>query len=481
MASYLTMPPDLAAPNLATQPGAVTPREACFAPVVVLGGLLVLDAAIGLGVPLLTFVVRAGAAPPEVVRHLLALTVSLALGGIGIGGGYSPRLLRNRLAQMRACIAGAGAAIAIVAVAARILDNSGAIAWDWALPAALLGLLGLLAGRAAAGAVLAGEPGRRFGLRTVVVGSGPQGTGLMRSLRLSPHPDIRLLGYVDDRRARATTDADSAPCLGSVTELFALIRGGGVDQVIVALPWSAEDRVLDLIRRLAEWPVHIWLAPDLPGTGGIHLMHILAPPLAGWPSLVKRIEDIVVATLALIVFALPMALIALAIRIDSPGPVLFRQYRTGFNNRDFRMLKFRTIHHHLADHAARTQVTRHDPRVTRLGAVLRRTSLDELPQIFNVLRGEMSFVGPRPHAPGTHAGGRPFDQVVAHYAARHRVRPGMTGLAQVRGLRGETETEDKLVRRIDSDLEYIENWSLWLDLVVLARTAATVLGMRNAY
>jgi exopolysaccharide biosynthesis polyprenyl glycosylphosphotransferase len=216
-------------------------------------------------------------------------------------------------------------------------------------------------------------------------------------------------------------------------------------------------------------------------TGDVHMIHILAPPLAGWPGLVKRIEDIAVAVLALIVFALPMALIALAIRIDSPGPILFRQYRTGFNNRDFRMLKFRTMHHHLADHAARTQATRHDPRVTRLGAVLRRTSWDELPLIFNVLRGEMSFVGPRPHAPGTRAGGRPFDQVVAHYAARHRVRPGMTGLAQVRGLRGETETEDKLVRRVDSDLEYIENWSLWLDLVVLARTAAAVLGMQNAY
>jgi Undecaprenyl-phosphate glucose phosphotransferase len=479
MASYLTMPPDLATPV-----GAVAARDetqACFTPIAMLGGLLVLDAGIGAGLPLLSFLALTGTAPPEVVRHLLALTVALAIGGIGIGGGYSPRLLHNLPAQMRACAAGTGAAIAIVAVAACILDNSRTITWDWALPAALLALLGLLAGRAAVGATLAGEPGRRFGLRTVVIGGGPQGAGLMRSLRLSPHPDIRLLGYVDDRRARAMAGPDPALRLGSTTDLFALIRDGGVDQVIVALPWSAEDRVLHLIRRLAEWPVHIWLAPDLPGTDGTHLVHILAPPLAGWSSLVKRIEDIAVALLALIVFALPMALIALAIRIDSPGPILFRQYRTGFNNRDFRMLKFRTMHHHLADDAARAQTTRGDPRVTRLGAVLRRTSLDELPQIFNVLRGQMSFVGPRPHAPGTRAGGRPFDQVVAHYAARHRVRPGMTGLAQVRGLRGETETEDKLVRRVDSDLEYIENWSLWLDLVVLARTAVTVLGMQNAY
>ena len=186
-------------------------------------------------------------------------------------------------------------------------------------------------------------------------------------------------------------------------------------------------------------------------------------------------------TLALALCAIPMLLIALAIRLDTPGPVLFRQKRTGFNNHEFEMLKFRTMHHHMAEYSIRRQTTRNDPRVTRVGAFLRRTSLDELPQIFNVLRGEMSIVGPRPHAPGTRAGSRPFEQVVDRYAARHRVKPGLTGLAQVRGLRGETRTEDKLIRRVESDLEYIDTWSLWLDLVIMLRTLVIVLRMQNAY
>jgi lipopolysaccharide/colanic/teichoic acid biosynthesis glycosyltransferase len=173
-------------------------------------------------------------------------------------------------------------------------------------------------------------------------------------------------------------------------------------------------------------------------------------------------------------------LIAIAIRLDSPGPALLRQRRTGFNNRDFYVLKFRTMYHDAADPTVKRQVLAGDPRVTRVGAILRRTSLDELPQIFNVLRGEMSFIGPRPHAPGTRAGGRPFEEVMARYAARHRVKPGLTGLAQVRGWRGPTETEDKLIRRVESDLEYIETWSPWLDLVILVRTLLAVARMRNA-
>ncbi len=187
------------------------------------------------------------------------------------------------------------------------------------------------------------------------------------------------------------------------------------------------------------------------------------------------------AVLALIAFALPMLLIALAIRLDSPGPILFRQPRTGRHERSFEMLKFRTMRHELQDLDVRQQTTRDDQRVTRLGAMLRRTSLDELPQLFNVLRGDMALVGPRPHAPGTRAAGRLFHDVVPYYAARHRVRPGLTGLAQVRGLRGETDTEEKLVRRVQSDLEYIERWSVALDLLIVLRTAVAVLRMKNAY
>jgi exopolysaccharide biosynthesis polyprenyl glycosylphosphotransferase len=195
----------------------------------------------------------------------------------------------------------------------------------------------------------------------------------------------------------------------------------------------------------------------------------------------KRILDIFLATLALALSALPMALIALAVRLDSPGPVLFRQARIGLNNREFVMLKFRTMRVQRAASGSILQARRDDARVTRIGAFLRRTSLDEQPQLVNVLRGQMSLVGPRPHAPGTRAGGRRFEEVTTRYAARHRVKPGLTGLAQVRGLRGETDTEEKLIWRVESDLEYIENWSLWQDLLILARTVFSVARMTNAY
>ena len=204
-------------------------------------------------------------------------------------------------------------------------------------------------------------------------------------------------------------------------------------------------------------------------------------PIDGWRGDVKRVCDIVFALLGLVVLSIPMVLIALAIRLDSPGPALFRQRRIGFANVDFEMWKFRTMYRHASEPGRLTQATWNDRRVTRVGAILRRTSLDELPQLINVLRGDMSLIGPRPHAPGTCAGGKPFEMVTPHYAARHRVRPGLTGLAQVRGWRGETETEAKLLRRVESDLEYIDNWSLRLDVVILARTVVQVLARCNAY
>ncbi len=204
-------------------------------------------------------------------------------------------------------------------------------------------------------------------------------------------------------------------------------------------------------------------------------------PIGGWRGATKRIIDVVVSLLGLACLAIPMLAIGLAIRLETPGDALFRQRRIGFSNAGFEMWKFRTMHQHPSEPGRLIQATRHDKRVTRLGIVLRRLSVDEWPQLLNVLRGDMSLVGPRPHAPDTCAGGKPFDLVTPHYAARHRVRPGMTGLAQIRGWRGETETEEKLLRRIESDLEYIDNWSLWLDFVILARTVMPVFAARNAY
>jgi lipopolysaccharide/colanic/teichoic acid biosynthesis glycosyltransferase len=198
-------------------------------------------------------------------------------------------------------------------------------------------------------------------------------------------------------------------------------------------------------------------------------------------ALIKRLTDIILALATLIATAALMALIAAAITLTSDGPALFRQERIGLNGRRFVMLKFRTMHHTAQCTTGFLQTTRHDPRVTRVGALLRHTSLDELPQLLNVLEGTMSLVGPRPHAPGTCAAGRPFEAVADHYGVRHCVKPGMTGLAQIRGWRGETDTVDKLLGRIDSDLEYIATWTLRRDFVILWHTIRAMLRMTNAY
>ena len=198
-------------------------------------------------------------------------------------------------------------------------------------------------------------------------------------------------------------------------------------------------------------------------------------------GVLKRMMDLFLALTILIVFGIPLLLVAAAIRLTSKGPALFRQQRIGLNGEWFTMLKFRTMRHSIELPGHCRQATRHDGRVTTIGAWLRRTSVDELPQLLNVLHGSMSLVGPRPHAPGTCAAGRPFEAITHSYAARHCVKPGMTGLAQVRGWRGETDTEEKLLRRIDSDLEYIATRSLGGDLLIICRTVDTVTRMLNAY
>jgi Undecaprenyl-phosphate glucose phosphotransferase len=415
----------------------------------------------------------------------------LTLGGIGFAGGYRKGAFHDPTRQVQPILLAGLAAGAIIWLSAVVFDQLHRINPLWTLYWAALAGVTLPAARAMTARALLARP-EAFAERTVVIGGGTNGTRLVQFLRRRHDRSLRLLGFVDDRYTRIGTEMDSLPFLGQIDEVFSLVRRGVVDQVIIALPWSAEERTLALLHHLSEYPVHVRLAPDLisyhfPGRsmtdmGGVPLVHLMDRPISGWSSILKRAEDLAIAIPCLLVFGLPMLLVALAIKLDSPGPVFFRQHRVGFNNREFRMLKFRSMHHNPKEESRiARQATRGDPRLTRVGAFLRRTSLDELPQILNVIMGEMSFIGPRPHAPGTRAAGRTFEDVVARYAARHRVKPGLTGLAQVRGLRGETDTEDKIVNRVEADLEYIENWTVWLDLAILARTAGLVLRMKNAY
>ena len=328
-----------------------------------------------------------------------------------------------------------------------------------------------------------------FNQRVAIFGAGPQGHRLAKYILGNEKLTIDLLGFFDDRAGARLADNDSGVALnGNLEGLLKAIRLGLVDQVIVALPWSAEARLQEVVSRLAITPIRIRLAPDLASfafaqrpvvmLGDIPVMTLFERPISGLDQLIKKAEDIVLGLVVTLLFAPLLLIIALAIKIDSRGPVFFRQPREGFNNRKFHIWKFRSMHQNMSEVDVISQAQRGDPRVTRIGKFLRRASLDELPQLFNVISGEMSLVGPRPHAASTRAGDRLFGEVVATYAARHKVKPGMTGWAQVCGWRGETDTEEKLVRRLEHDLHYIENWSVLFDLYILIRTLPALFSSR---
>jgi Undecaprenyl-phosphate glucose phosphotransferase len=329
-------------------------------------------------------------------------------------------------------------------------------------------------------------------LQTSVI-LGATENGMRLAEYLLENQDIRsgVLGFIDDRIGRMPKTVAGLPLLGNTGDLERLIREGRVTQVLVALPWTAENRMDYIIRELRRLPVNVLLVPDMIAFRHAHnritevarlpMFNASDVPLRGWSPFFKRVEDMVLSCLALLVLSPLMLLIAVAIKLDSPGPVLFRQKRYGYNNRLIEVFKFRSMHQHQADATAETQTTRDDARVTRVGRFIRRTSLDELPQLFNVVAGTMSMVGPRPHATATKAAGILFEQAVKEYTSRHRVKPGITGLAQIHGFRGETDTVEKIEKRVEFDLEYIENWSVWFDLYILLRTVPAVLFTREAY
>lgn len=328
-----------------------------------------------------------------------------------------------------------------------------------------------------------------FNQRVAIFGAGKQGVRFVHHVQKSDRLSIDLVGFYDDKLANAIAPAETnVPFRGGLNDLLGAIRAGRVDQVMVALPWSADDRIQEIVAKLAVTPVRIRLAPDMANfmylqrpfvmLDGLPVMTLFERPISGTDQIVKRLEDMVLATALTVALAPLLLMIALLVKLDSPGPVFFRQPREGFNNQAFRIWKFRSMYADQGQTDAIQQARKADPRVTRIGRILRRTSLDELPQLFNVLSGEMSLVGPRPHAPSTRAGDRLFSDVVSTYAARHKVKPGITGWAQVNGWRGETDTEEKLLARVEHDLYYIDNWSVLFDLAILFRTFAAFFSSR---
>jgi Undecaprenyl-phosphate glucose phosphotransferase len=333
----------------------------------------------------------------------------------------------------------------------------------------------------------------RLTRRTVIVGGGDAGSKVILELREQKDSGVDVIGMFDDRAdTRADAEAVGERKLGTVEDLVEFGRRTRVDLVIFSLPISAETRILQMLKKLWVLPVDIRLAAhsnklrlrprSYSYIGSMPVLDVADRPIADWDVVIKWLFDKLVGG-AMLLCALPvMALVALAIRLDSKGPVFFKQKRYGFNNDLIEIFKFRSMYVDMADAKADRLVIKDDPRVTRVGRFIRKTSLDELPQLINVLiKGNLSLVGPRPHAVNAKAAAQRYDEAVDGYFARQRVKPGITGWAQINGWRGETDTEEKIQRRVEHDLFYIENWSVLFDLWIVLRTPFALLKTENAY
>jgi Undecaprenyl-phosphate glucose phosphotransferase len=334
----------------------------------------------------------------------------------------------------------------------------------------------------------------RLDRRTIVVGSDQNGEKLVEALKTQDDSDIDVLGVFDDRNdARALDTCAGSPKLGKVDDIVEFARRTRVDLVLFALPISAETRILEMLKKLWVLPVDIRLSAhtnklrfrprSYSYLGEVPTLDVFEAPITDWDLVMKWLFDHVVGFLILLLALPVMGLVALAIKLDSPGPVIFRQKRFGFNNERIDVFKLRSMYHHLADPTASKVVTKNDSRVTRVGRFIRKTSLDELPQLFNVVfKNNLSLVGPRPHAVQGKLQSRLFDEAVDGYFARHRVKPGITGWAQINGWRGEVDTDEKIQKRVEFDLYYIENWSVLFDLFILLKTPLALMTKNeNAY
>jgi Undecaprenyl-phosphate glucose phosphotransferase len=361
-----------------------------------------------------------------------------------------------------------------------------ALSWIFIVPLALIAERGFLHG-AISRWLEAGLLARKI----AVVGAGEEAQKLIAKLHGSDDKSFVITGIFDDRRARRPHSVHGLEVLGTTEDLVRQARREGIDEVIVALPLDAEDRIRAIFEKLAVIPADLrlsvnTLAERLSVRGinylaNVPVLEIIDRPLKNGDAFCKWLEDNVLTILILFLVGPLLVVISLLIKLGSPGPVFFIQERFGFNNNVIRVVKFRTMYVDQGDQSGAQRTLKNDPRVTPIGRVLRSLSLDELPQLFNVLRGEMSLVGPRPHAIAMKAGDCLYHLAVAQYPYRHRVKPGLTGWAQVNGFRGEVNTLEKAHGRIECDLYYIAQWSLWLDLKILLMTVGILISRADAY
>lgn len=414
----------------------------------------------------------------EWLQIVLACTV--AANAFAYMAVYSLASMRHRINHLgRVGAAWAGTVLAVVAVIyfAKMAEE---YSRGWILLWALTGYLGLIAVRTAAWAALSSQRGNgRLVLNIAVVGDGGAAESLARCIEDNAGGYVRIIGVF-------SPGIDARTGTPGIDDLVQLARCIRIDEIAVSFPCLEGDKIGVALCKLGTMPADVNLFPEIPTTPGLAgLMNARAPlvplirrPLAGFRMVSKRSVDIVLSTTALLFFGPIMLLVALLVRLDSPGPALFRQQRFGFNKKPITVYKFRTMYQEAALDSSAPQARRADGRVTRIGRFLRRTSLDELPQLLNVLNGSMSLVGPRPHP--TALDDR-YANLIDRYLCRLRVRPGITGWAQVNGLRGETDTVDKMERRVQCDLYYIEHCSLLFDLYILFLTIFVGFRHPNAY
>jgi len=325
---------------------------------------------------------------------------------------------------------------------------------------------------------------------TLIIGSGELANFLHKKISNNPWLGERVVGCVliganDNRGKEESKSQQHLPILGSISDLDELVVQHSIRTVYFVTPLQGSEVIQHVYLNLLDKHIGVNWVPDIFSLrlinhsvreiAGIPVLTLSETPLMGMRLFLKNLEDKVLAFLILLFAAPFLAAIAIAVKIDSPGPVFFRQERMGWSGEIFRIWKFRSMVVHQTENGIVKQAEKNDPRTTRVGAFIRRTSLDELPQLFNVLMGEMSLVGPRPHAIQHDA---QYSRGIAAYFARHNIKPGITGLAQVRGFRGETRDMEQMAQRVESDIEYINNWSLWLDFVILLRTLLAFTGKR---
>jgi len=321
----------------------------------------------------------------------------------------------------------------------------------------------------------------------LIIGANPISLRFAASIDSNPTLQMKVEGYFDDRMAERHPPGMRHPVLGKMAELAKYVREHQTKVIFISQPISSQPRIRELLDELQDTTASVYFLPDIYAfdlmqarfdtVGGMPVIAICESPFTGFNRLIKRGSDIVLALLIQIMLTPIMLVIAAAVKLTSPGPIIFRQRRYGLNGEEILVYKFRSMT--VAEDGAKVvQATRNDQRVTRIGGFLRRSSLDELPQFINVLQGRMSIVGPRPHAV---AHNEQYRKLIKGYMLRHKAKPGITGWAQVNGLRGETETLDKMEARIRFDLDYLRHWSLWLDLWIVIKTVKVVLKRENAH